>query len=101
MRGALVKSRPRPAHGAGFVDRYTLAHGAVGVLMGAMRFPFWAAAGTAVGWEAIERPLKDRLPDLFPYNSQDSWKNVVGDVAGMMAGYGLWRLLVYLANRKG
>lgn len=97
---ALSKPRPRPAAiNEAWVDRYTLAHGAVGMLMGALRLPFWVAASTAVGWEAVERPLKAALPDVFPYNSQDSWKNMTGDVAGMLAGYGIWRLIVYLANR--
>lgn len=69
------------------VDRFTLGHGAVGVLMGLARFPPWAAVVIAVGWELIENPLKDRFPQVFPHASHDTPQNATFDVLAMLLGY--------------
>ena len=76
------------------VDRYTWAHFAWGVILGAARMPWWGAAGTAVGWELAERPLKRRVPQLFPAKgTQDSLQNSIGDAVAMMGGWVAWQAI--------
>lgn len=75
------------------VDRFTLAHLGVGVLLGLIGLRWWAAAGTAIGWELIERPLKRRIPELFPHSTQDTLANAATDATAMMVGWGAVRLL--------
>ena len=75
------------------IDPYTLGHAASGVLMQLGRVPWWAALGLAVIWEFVERPLKDLFPGAFPVGTQDSFKNSVGDVLGLMAGWGLAKVV--------
>jgi len=75
------------------VDRFTAAHYAWGVIMGAARLPWWGALTIAIGWEILERPLKRAVPGAFPHSTQDTVANAVGDAVGMMAGWGTWRLL--------
>ena len=74
-------------------DRYTAAHGAVGFILGAGRFSLPAAVAFAVGWEFLERPLKDNFPNLFPSGTQDSAQNAAGDAVAMVGGFLLWRFL--------
>jgi hypothetical protein len=50
--------------GTRFADKYTLAHYAFGVVLGAARLPWWAALAVAIGWEVVERPLKVAPADL-------------------------------------
>ena len=75
------------------VDRFTIAHFAVGVLMGAGRMPWWGALAIAVGWELVERPLKRSAPQIFPHATQDTVQNAVGDAVAMMAGWVSWQVL--------
>lgn len=75
------------------VDRYTVAHFATGVGLGVARLQWWQALIFAVGWEIVETPLKRAIPKAFPYHSEDSLANALGDVAGMMAGWGTWKLI--------
>lgn len=70
------------------VDRFTIGHAAVGVIMGLKGMPFWAAATVAIGWELIENPLKDRFPDMFPVPTHDTFENAAFDAMAMMAGWG-------------
>jgi hypothetical protein len=81
------------------VDRYTLAHFAWGVILGAARLPWWGTAGAAVGWEIIERPLKNHFPKVFPYSSQDTLANAAVDALAIMAGWGLWRGIVHVRGK--
>jgi hypothetical protein len=74
-------------------DRYTLGHGAAGVLLELARVPWWATLILAVGWEFAERPLKDVMPNLFPVGTQDTVQNALGDVIGVMAGWALARVV--------
>ena len=75
------------------LDRFTLGHFSVGVILGLARVtPGWAAA-VAIGWEFIERPLKDMYPEVFPHSTQDTARNAAVDALAMLAGYGLIRSL--------
>ena len=72
-----------------FVDRFTLAHAAGGAALGLMRTSFPTALVVAVGWELVERPLKDAYPALFPHETQDTLPNAVGDVLAVLGGWWL------------
>lgn len=76
-------------HGA--VDRYTAGHFSVGVLMGLGRISFWPTALVAVGWELVERPLKNAYPGAFPYSTQDTTTNAVADIVAMMLGWWVFK----------
>lgn len=73
------------------VDRFTLAHLAVGFLLGAVRLPPWAIVPVATGWEVAERPLKENFPGLFPHRTQDTFANAAVDALAMIGGYYIWR----------
>lgn len=73
------------------VDAFTLAHIAFGALLGVIGVPWWVAAGFAVGWELLERPLKATTPAMFPNASQDSFANASFDALGMFGGWALAR----------
>lgn len=82
--------RARPGEiNHGFWDRFTFVHALVGVGLGTVGLPILPAVLVAAGWEVVERPLKDHVPALFPHATQDTWRNIVGDVAGMLAGWWL------------
>ena len=68
-------------------DRFTLAHLAVGGALGYMRLPFALALAAGVGWELIERPLKEIAPELFPNATQDTLPNATGDTFAVLAGW--------------
>lgn len=74
------------------LDRFTIGHAAVGTIMGLARAPWWVALGVAIGWELLERPLKDEFPRLFPHATQDTVANAVVDAAAMVVGWGLIQL---------
>ena len=74
------------------IDRYTLAHYAVGLGLGAADLPWWAAATFAIAWEFLERPLKDHFPGIFypsakPYTTQDTLANATCDAIAMLGGW--------------
>jgi hypothetical protein len=75
------------------VDRYTLGHAALGVMLGLGSVPWWATLGQAVIWELIENPLKRALPQVFPDTRPDTFANSFFDVAACMVGWGAMRLL--------
>lgn len=75
------------------VDRYTVGHAAVGVLLGLGRAPWWLALVVALGWEVVERPLKNAFPRAFPYATQDTLGNSLLDAGAMMAGWGAIKAL--------
>jgi len=75
------------------VDRFTFVHAGFGALMGAVNTPLWLAVTVAVGWELVERPLKNKFPHWFPNATQDRMVNLVVDAGAMMAGYGAARAL--------
>lgn len=73
------------------IDRFTSAHGGVGVTLAVLNFPWWAALGVTIGWEVVENYLKDRKPHLFPYSSHDSLENSVVDAAAVIVGFAVTR----------
>jgi hypothetical protein len=73
------------------VDRYTFAHYGLGAVMARARAPWWAVLGTAIGWEFAERGLKRALPEMFPYATQDTIPNAVGDGVALLLGWGTFR----------
>ena len=76
------------------VDRFTAVHAGFGALMAAANVPPWAAVTVAIGWEFIERPLKDHLPSVFPNATQDTMSNAVADVIAMLGGYYVTRKVI-------
>jgi hypothetical protein len=69
------------------VDRFTLAHLALGYGLGRIGVSFPISAAIALGWELLERPLKERSPNLFPNPSQDSSPNALMDVGAVLLGH--------------
>lgn len=83
-----------------FMDRFTLAHYAWGVILGASRAPWWLVPIVAIGWEVVERPLKRQFPRAFPHATQDTWPNMIGDAGAMISGYLTWRALQAAATKE-
>lgn len=76
------------------VDRFTLGHALVGFLGGLHPgVPWYGILGFAIAWEIVENPLKRAVPQMFPAAIPDTLENATLDIAAMMAGYGLARLL--------
>lgn len=73
------------------LDRYTIGHFAAGVLLGLGRVPLGWTIVLAIGWELVERPLKDAYPGLFPHASQDTFANAALDATAVVAGWGTMR----------
>ena len=69
------------------IDRFTLGHAGVGAVYGLLDVPWPLAVTLAIGWELVERPLKENHPGLFPYSSQDSVENAVFDTIAVLGGY--------------
>ena len=79
------------------VDRYSLAHGFIGVALGLAGFGFWQTAGIAVGWEILEHFLKNLVPAVFAYPSQDTLVNSFGDVISTLLG---WAVATAIRQRR-
>ena len=78
----------------GFVDRFTAAHAAFGVLAGLGRLPWWATLASGLFFDlVIERKFKDKWPKLWPNSTQDTWQNITGDTVAMMLGWKLAKVL--------
>ncbi len=77
----------------GLIDRWTVGHVGVGTWMGLLRFPWWGALLVSVGWEIIERPLKDRIFWKMTGATQDTLPNAIVDVIATMAGWGIMKAL--------
>jgi hypothetical protein len=69
------------------VDRFTLAHAAVGGFYGLTGLGWGPVVVLAIGWELLERPLKDAVPQMFPHASQDSATNALIDAAAVIGGW--------------
>ena len=76
------------------LDRFTSAHGGVGITMAALGVPWWVMLGLTVGWEVVENYLKEQKPHLFPYSSEDSADNSVADTAAVIVGFMATRQLM-------
>jgi hypothetical protein len=70
-----------------FVDGFFFAHCAVGLGLALLGVGPAGALGVAVGWELLERQLKDHVRWIFPVATQDTLSNLVGDVVGVMLGW--------------
>jgi hypothetical protein len=79
------------------LDRYSFAHAGMGALMGLFRLPWYVTVLTAVGWDLLERPLKEELPELFPNHTQDTPQHVVTDAAAWLIG---WAITKQLMDRR-
>lgn len=76
------------------VDRFTLGHGAVGLMLGLWGMPWYAALGTSVVFEVLENCLfKPALPGLFPVGKRDTLANSGADTAAWMVGWSLGRAI--------
>lgn len=89
---SLCPGPPQPAAWPGTInyplfDAMTLMHLAVGVALGLFRMGALAALAVAVGWELAEHLLKDCVPKLFVFPSQDSLANAAGDVMATMIAW--------------
>ena len=78
----------------GWVDRFTAAHAAFGVMAGLGRLPWWATLASGLFFDVvIERQFKDKWPELWPNPTQDTWQNITGDTIAMMLGWKLAKML--------
>lgn len=92
---------PRGTINGDAFDRYTLLHFGFGCVMGIAGMPAWAASLVSIGWELIERPLKDEFPEAFPVATQDRAMNALVDSGAMMLGWGLAKVGTrWLLNRR-
>ena len=73
------------------MDVFTLGHLATGGALALMGVGPVGAAAFAIGWELLERPLKDALPEIFPHASQDVAVNALWDAAAVMGGWWITR----------
>ena len=87
--------KPRPSAGANqeAFDRFTLGHFGMGMALGAARATWPGILIMAIGWEIIERPMKENIPALFPQATQDSLLNATVDAISMIAGWYVTRKL--------
>ena len=69
------------------VDRFTLAHVAIGSFLGLVRAPLWLAVSSAIAWELVENCTIIR--SMTPYPTYDTPHNAVVDVAAWIMGWGL------------
>lgn len=82
-------------------DRYTLLHFGVGLVFGLAGAPAFASSLVAIGWELIERPLKDAFPVAFPVSTQDTAVNSLVDSGAMMLGWGIAEVITaWIESRK-
>ena len=79
------------------LDRYTIGHAAIGGVYGALGLPWHTALLLVIGWEVIENPLKDRIPELFPDSCHDTIENAVADAAASMV---VWALVTWWRGRS-
>ena len=75
------------------VDRFTLAHAAVGAAYGMLGLRWGTVVVLAIGWELLERPLKNAVPQAFPHATQDTAANALADTAAVIGAWWLVRRL--------
>ena len=59
----------------------------VGVTAGLIGLGFWPTFGIAISWEILEHILKNLVPSLFAYPTQDTLANSIGDVLSALFGW--------------
>ena len=69
------------------VDRFTLGHGAMGLMLGLWGMPWYWALISGIGFEVAEIGLKRIAPGVFPVGTQDTWANATFDTGAWMAGW--------------
>jgi hypothetical protein len=74
-----------------FVDPYSLAHAAVGALLGLVGLRLGAVLTIAIGWELAEHVLKNVVPAAFPHPTQDTLANSMGDILSALLGWAIAR----------
>lgn len=74
-----------------FVDPYSLAHAAVGALLGLLGLRLGGLLAIAIGWELAEHVLKNLIPAVFPHPTQDTLANSTGDVLSALLGWAISR----------
>ena len=94
-----MKTEPNPVNRRP-IDRFTLAHASVGLLLGLGRVKAPAAALVAVGWELVENPLKDEFPEVFPHPSHDTLANATCDALAVLAGWAVGRYVLTPAAER-
>ena len=92
MKKRARQAKPGEINGD-LVDRFTLLHLLAGMALGAAGASVPLALGVGTVWEFVERPLKDRVPVIFPDSSQDTPLNAVGDSLAVALGCALARFL--------
>ena len=81
------------------LDVYSLAHGSVGVIAAlVVGLGLWSTLALAVVWEVVEHLGKNYAPGLFPYPTQDTLVNSVGDVLSTLVG---WSIAKLASHRRG
>jgi hypothetical protein len=75
------------------VDRYTVAHGMLGYVLGIWGAPWWVALGSTLAFEFIENSIKKVAPRLFPVGTPDTWTNSLLDSGAWMTGWAVARAL--------
>jgi hypothetical protein len=68
-------------------DRYSPFHALVGVAAGLIGLGFWPTLGIALSWEIVEHILKNLVPSVFAYPTQDTLANSIGDVLSALFGW--------------
>ena len=81
-----------PSRNVAPFDRFTIAHVAIGVILGLNKMTPLGITTFAVGWEIVEQPLKRKFSGMFPVSSPDSLPNMTVDALSVIAGWGLIRL---------
>lgn len=70
-----------------FFDRYSVVHGATGILFQAAGVPPLLAIGGHVAFELVENTLKEAIEPVWPDIRPDCWQNHLGDSASFVSGY--------------
>jgi hypothetical protein len=74
-------------------DRFSLAHGFVGAMLGIAGVSGPKALALTIAWELAEPTIKRQAPTIFPRQSLDTPANKLGDGAAWMAGWALGRAI--------
>ena len=69
------------------MDKYTVVHATVGMMMGMGGAPPWAAFLGTIVWESAEPQLKATMPEMFPRSTTDTVQNKLGDSASLLLAY--------------